>query len=55
MRPHEEGAVSFLAGLVAVVFRAQALKDVVQKRVFAYLTPREYMVNVFSCRYLALA
>jgi hypothetical protein len=38
-----------------MAFRAQGLKDIVQECMVAYLAPREHMVNVFGCLYLALA
>jgi hypothetical protein len=40
---------------MAMAFRAQALKYVKQESVFAYSSPRKYMVNVLGCFYLAPA
>jgi len=40
---------------MAMVGMAQALKDVVQEGVFAYVLPCEHMVNVLRLLYLAPA
>jgi hypothetical protein len=39
-------AFAFLCCLVAMALMTQALKDVMQECLLAYLSPREYMVNV---------
>lgn len=54
-RVEQKHPLFFLARLVAMTLRAQALKDVVQECVLPYLSPREYMVNVLRYRYPALA
>ena len=47
-------ALALLCCLVAMAFVAQALKDVMQERLLAYLSPREYMVNVQCWCYMPL-
>jgi hypothetical protein len=43
-----EYSFAFLPCLVAVALMTEALKDVVKKSVLPYVSPREYVVNVYG-------